>query len=106
MSIAIDTNILVRILIQEPSAPDQCAAAHSLVAEAILEPVVTEHPEIDVQRLIQPLSGKSRRGSLRLRRCEYARGWTISTEWHRRMAMPASLTSEPQVDQRAQPAMS
>ena len=34
MSIAIDTNVLVRILIQDPSAPDQCAAAHRLVAEA------------------------------------------------------------------------
>ena len=29
-----DTNILVRILIQDPSAPDQCAAARRLVAEA------------------------------------------------------------------------
>ena len=34
MSVAIDTNVLVRILIQVPSAPDQCAAAHRLVAEA------------------------------------------------------------------------
>ncbi len=34
MSVAIDTNVMVRILIQDPSAPDQCAAAHRLVAEA------------------------------------------------------------------------
>ena len=35
MSIAIDTNVLVRILVQDPTAPDQCAAARRLVAEAI-----------------------------------------------------------------------
>jgi predicted nucleic-acid-binding protein len=34
MSIAIDTNVLVRILIQDPTAPQQCAAAQRLVAEA------------------------------------------------------------------------
>jgi predicted nucleic-acid-binding protein len=34
MSIAVDTNVLVRILIQDPSAPDQCAAARRLVSEA------------------------------------------------------------------------
>jgi predicted nucleic-acid-binding protein len=34
MSIAIDTNVLVRILVQDPSAPDQCAAARRLVAQA------------------------------------------------------------------------
>jgi predicted nucleic-acid-binding protein len=34
MSIAIDTNVLVRILVQDPSAPDQCAAARRLVDEA------------------------------------------------------------------------
>ena len=34
MSIAIDTNILVRILVQDPTAPAQCAAARRLVAEA------------------------------------------------------------------------
>lgn len=34
MSIAIDTNVLVRILVQDPTAPDQCAAARRLVAEA------------------------------------------------------------------------
>ena len=34
MSIAIDTNALVRILVQDPSAPDQCAAARRLVADA------------------------------------------------------------------------
>jgi len=34
MSIAIDTNILVRILVQDPTAPDQCAAARRLVNEA------------------------------------------------------------------------
>ena len=34
MSIAIDTNVLVRILVQDPTAPDQSAAARRLVAEA------------------------------------------------------------------------
>ncbi len=34
MSIAIDTNVLVRILIQDPTTPDQCGAARRLVAEA------------------------------------------------------------------------
>ncbi len=34
MSIAIDTNVLVRILVQDPSAPGQCAAARRLVAGA------------------------------------------------------------------------
>jgi predicted nucleic-acid-binding protein len=34
MSIAIDTNVLVRILVQDPTAPDQCAAARRLVANA------------------------------------------------------------------------
>ena len=34
MSIAIDTNVLVRILVQDPTAPDQCAAARRLVADA------------------------------------------------------------------------
>ena len=34
MSIAIDTNFLVRILIQDPTAPEQCAAARRLVDEA------------------------------------------------------------------------
>jgi predicted nucleic-acid-binding protein len=34
MSIAIDTNVLVRILVQDPTAPQQCAAARRLVAEA------------------------------------------------------------------------
>jgi predicted nucleic-acid-binding protein len=34
MGIAIDTNVLVRILIPDPTAPDQCAAARRLVAEA------------------------------------------------------------------------
>lgn len=34
MSIAIDTKVLVRILVQDPTAPDQCAAARRLVAEA------------------------------------------------------------------------
>lgn len=34
MSVAIDTNVLVRILIQDSTAPDQCAAARRLVAEA------------------------------------------------------------------------
>ena len=34
MSIAIDTNVLVRILIQDPSAPEQCAAARRLVVDA------------------------------------------------------------------------
>lgn len=34
MSIAIDTNVLVRILIQDPTAPEQCAAARRLVADA------------------------------------------------------------------------
>ena len=34
MSIAIDTNVLVRILVQDPTAPDQCAAARCLVADA------------------------------------------------------------------------
>ena len=34
MSIAIDTNVLVRILIQDSTAPDQCAAARRLVADA------------------------------------------------------------------------
>jgi predicted nucleic-acid-binding protein len=36
MSIAIDTNVLVRILVQDSTAPDQCAAARRLVAEATL----------------------------------------------------------------------
>jgi predicted nucleic-acid-binding protein len=34
MSIAIDTNVLVRILVQDPTAPGQCAAAQRLVAQA------------------------------------------------------------------------
>jgi predicted nucleic-acid-binding protein len=34
MSIAIDTNVLVRLLVQDPSAPDQCAAVRRLVAQA------------------------------------------------------------------------
>jgi predicted nucleic-acid-binding protein len=34
MSVAIDTNVLIRILVQDPTAPDQCAAARSLVADA------------------------------------------------------------------------
>ena len=34
MSIAIDTNVLVRILVHDPTAPDQCAAARRLVADA------------------------------------------------------------------------
>jgi predicted nucleic-acid-binding protein len=34
VSIAIDTNVLVRILVQDPTAPDQCAAARRLVAKA------------------------------------------------------------------------
>lgn len=34
MSIAIDTNVIVRILVQDPTAPDQCAAARRLVAAA------------------------------------------------------------------------
>lgn len=37
MSIAIDTNVLVRILVQDPAAPDQCASARRLVAEATAE---------------------------------------------------------------------
>ena len=34
MSIAVDTNVLVRILVQDPGAPTQCDAARRLVAEA------------------------------------------------------------------------
>jgi predicted nucleic-acid-binding protein len=34
MSIAIDTNVLVRILVQDPTAPTQCAVARQLVADA------------------------------------------------------------------------
>jgi len=34
MSIAIDTNVLIRILVQDPTAPAQCAAARRLVADA------------------------------------------------------------------------
>jgi predicted nucleic-acid-binding protein len=34
MSIAVDTNVLVRILVEDRSAPDQCAAARRLVADA------------------------------------------------------------------------
>ena len=34
MSIAVDTNVLVRILIQDSTAPKQCAAARRLVEEA------------------------------------------------------------------------
>lgn len=34
MSIAIDTNVLVRIPVQDPTAPDQSAAARRLVADA------------------------------------------------------------------------
>ena len=34
MSFAIDTNVLVRILVQDPTAPSQCAAAARLVADA------------------------------------------------------------------------
>jgi predicted nucleic-acid-binding protein len=34
MSIAIDTNVLVRILVQDPTAPDQSASARRLVADA------------------------------------------------------------------------
>ena len=34
MSIAVDTNVLVRILVQDPTAPEQCAAARRLVAHA------------------------------------------------------------------------
>lgn len=34
MSTAIDTNVLVRILVQDPTAPDQCAAARRLVDDA------------------------------------------------------------------------
>jgi predicted nucleic-acid-binding protein len=34
MSIAIDTNVLVRILVQDPTAPDPCAAARRLVTDA------------------------------------------------------------------------
>lgn len=34
MSIAIDANVLVRILVQDPTAPDQSAAARRLVADA------------------------------------------------------------------------
>jgi len=36
MSIAIDTNVLVRILILDPTAPEQCAAARRLVDDASL----------------------------------------------------------------------
>jgi predicted nucleic-acid-binding protein len=34
MSIAVDTNVLVRILVQDPTAPAQCVAARRLVADA------------------------------------------------------------------------
>ena len=34
MSIAIDANVLVRILVQDPNEPGQCAAARRLVTEA------------------------------------------------------------------------
>lgn len=34
MSVAIDTNVLVRILVQDPTAPAQCAAARRLVTDA------------------------------------------------------------------------
>lgn len=34
MTLAIDTNVLVRILVQDPTAPRQCAAARRLVADA------------------------------------------------------------------------
>ena len=34
MSIAIDTNVLVRILVQDPTAPNQCAVARRLVTDA------------------------------------------------------------------------
>jgi predicted nucleic-acid-binding protein len=34
MSIAVDTNVLVRILVQDPTAPAQCAAARRLVTDA------------------------------------------------------------------------
>ena len=34
MSIAVDTNVLVRMLVQDPTAPHQCAAARCLVADA------------------------------------------------------------------------
>lgn len=34
MSIAIDTHVLVRILVQDATAPDQCAAARQLVTDA------------------------------------------------------------------------
>jgi predicted nucleic-acid-binding protein len=34
MSIAIDTNVLVRILVQDPTAPSQCATARRLVTDA------------------------------------------------------------------------
>lgn len=34
MSIAVDTNVLVRILVQDPTAPEQCTAARRLVLEA------------------------------------------------------------------------
>lgn len=35
MSIAVDTNVLVRVLVDDPTAPAQCAAARRLVDEAI-----------------------------------------------------------------------
>lgn len=35
MGIAVDTSVLVRILVQDPTAPEQCAAARRLVAEAV-----------------------------------------------------------------------
>ena len=34
MSAAIDTNVLVRVLVQDPTAAAQCAAAKRVVAEA------------------------------------------------------------------------
>ena len=34
MSAAIDTNVLVRVLVQDPTAAAQCAAARRVVAEA------------------------------------------------------------------------
>ncbi len=42
MSVAIDTNVLVRILVQDPTAPGQCAAARRVVAaaEALGEPLL------------------------------------------------------------------
>ena len=37
MSIALDTNVLVRMLVHDPSASTECAAAKRLVDQAVLE---------------------------------------------------------------------